>query len=151
LPFKAAILITKKIFSVPPVLRWVIFVAYLAAIIYASLTPPSGMPRLISIPYIDKVVHFTMYFGFCLIGLWVLDKRNYSQQGIRMEKFNWVYVITLTMAISWGIVMEIFQRVMAIGRHYSVLDLIANILGALAGTAIYYYLVGRRFIDQRSE
>ncbi len=131
-------------FSFPPALRWFIFAAYLSAIVFASLTPPSGMPRFIAIPNIDKVIHFTMYFGFCLIGVWVLDKRVYSNHKDEALHQKWIYPFILSMAISWGVVMEIFQRVMAVGRHYSVYDLVANILGAITATGIYYYYVGRR-------
>jgi len=144
LQIKTNPLISRILFSVPSVVRWLIFAAYLSAIVFASLTPPSGLPRFVAIPNIDKVIHFTMYFGFCLIGVWVLDKRVYTKHKDEELHQRWIYPLILSLAISWGVVMEIFQRVMAVGRHYSVYDLVANILGAITATALYYYFMGRK-------
>lgn len=123
-----------------------ILFAYLAVIVYASLTPPKNIPRLIYIPYIDKVVHFLMYLGFCLIAPWAMDERIYKKghpltDNIHLSR---IIPIVLVLAVSWGVVMELFQRTMNIGRHYSIYDLIANMAGACVGTVLYYLLFGRK-------
>lgn len=137
----------KKIFyTVPWLWRWVVFVSYVTIIAFASLTPPSNIPKFIYFPHIDKVVHFIMYLGFCILAAWSCDNRRYP---VRDEFHSgarriWIYPLVLILAISWGLLMEIFQRLMAIGRHYSMLDLLANISGALIGIIFYYLVFGRR-------
>lgn len=55
-----------------------------------------------------------------------------------------IFLIVFVLAVFWGITMELFQRSMAIGRHYSIYDLFANIAGAAFGTILYYILFGRK-------
>jgi len=161
-------LIKKIFYTVPWLWRWVVFVSYVTVIAFASLTPPSNIPKFIYFPNIDKVVHFTMYLGFCILAAWSCDNRRYPVRygfysGARTMKSGlpdpssvvkdghysgarklWIYPLVLILAISWGLLMEIFQRLMAIGRHYSMLDLLANISGALIGIIFYYLVFGRR-------
>jgi len=142
-------LIKRLIFSFPVFVRWIFFFIYLAAIVFASLSPPANIPKIIYIPYIDKVIHFLMYLGFCLIAVWAMDKRVYKSGMYLLENRNLPRLIlfVLFMAIAWGLVMELFQRFMALGRHYSIYDLLANIAGAFVGTTIYYSLFGRKNRD----
>ena len=118
----------------------------MAAIVYASLSPPANIPKIIHIPYIDKVVHFLMYLGFCLIGAWSMDSRLYSavRNLPELKRLKRFFLLVLFMAISWGLAMELFQRFMAIGRHYSLYDLLANIAGACVGTGLYYLLFAKK-------
>lgn len=137
------------LFSIPVFVRWIFFFIYLAAIIYASLTPPVNIPKIISIPNIDKVIHFLMYMGYCLIAAWALDSRVYSSDNNLplLKHLTWFLLLVLFMAIAWGLLMELFQRYMAIGRHYSLYDMLANIAGACVGTSLYYMLFGRKNRD----
>lgn len=78
-----------------------------------------------------------------------MDKRVYKSGMYLLENRNLPRFIlfVLFMAIAWGLVMELFQRFMALGRHYSIYDLLANIAGAFVGTLIYYSLFGRKNRD----
>lgn len=134
-------MILKTIYTVPQILRWFIFVLYLFAIAYASLSPPEGIPQLFYFPHIDKVVHFIMYFGFSLLGLWTLDKSKIVEgKVIGRNNQLWLYLKVLLMAIMMGFAIEIFQRLMPFGRMYSLYDMYANTTGALLGTGLYYLI-----------
>lgn len=114
---------------------------YLAGIAYASLSPSRKIPKLFVFPHIDKVVHFLMYFAFCILGNWAIDKRKLIDgklQGNRKPLGD--YLIIFILAVIWGFSMELFQRSMNLGREYSLNDMIANITGALGGAGIYYLL-----------
>jgi VanZ family protein len=41
----------------------------------------------------------------------------------------------------WGVFMEILQRLMANGRSLEVLDMLANLGGAVAGLIVYQYMM----------
>jgi VanZ family protein len=138
-------LIRRIIYLIPKVIRWLIFFIYLCTIVYASLASPSSIPKLFNIPHLDKIVHFIMYFGFCLLAIWCLDEETYDRTAKSFSSIiYWKYPLSLIMGISWGLMMELFQRIMNIGRHYSVFDLLANIIGAISGTLLYYYLIQRK-------
>lgn len=138
-------MINKLIYTVPKLWRWIVFAGYINVIAFASLTPPRNIPKFIYFPNIDKVVHFVMYLGFCILAAWSCDNRRYlfRENHYSGKSRLWIYPLVLFLAISWGLLMEIFQRLMAIGRHYSMLDLLANILGALIGVILYYLTSGR--------
>ena len=124
---------------IPIPFRWLIFLGYLIAIVYASLASPREIPKIMTIPNIDKVVHFTMYLGFCIIGLWALNTGEGSLSKRLPGKRN--YFLITVMAIAWGLFMEFMQRYMGIGRQYSIYDLYANIAGAIIGSLLFFIIV----------
>lgn len=86
-----------------------------------------------------------MYCGFCLLAIWCLDEKTSDRTAKSYSSMIfWKYLLSLIMGIGWGFMMELFQRIMNIGRHYSVFDLLANIIGAISGTLLYYYLIQRK-------
>lgn len=142
-----------QIFKLKPLLirfpvyaRLLIFTGYLAGIVYASLASPRQMPRLMYIPHLDKVVHLLMYLGFSFLGLWVLNTGLVKQNLSDVKRKNgWLnYLFIAFVAANWGLFMEIMQRYMHTGRHYSVYDLHANITGVFLGSLIYYLIVRKR-------
>jgi len=46
-------------------------------------------------------------------------------------------LIIVAGCVFWSIIMELAQLGMASGRHFEVLDIIANIIGCFAGVAAY--------------
>lgn len=125
-----------------------LFVLFIGLIAFGSLSPPKSLPTILRIPNIDKVIHFMMYFVFCLLGIWAKDKRTYKKSRLMGQqiKLNGQapdladFLIVLLVAILWGIIMEVAQHLMGFGRSYSMFDLIANILGAFVGSSFYYFL-----------
>jgi VanZ family protein len=54
----------------------------------------------------------------------------------------WMIVVG---CIFWSILMEFVQLLMATGRHFEVLDIIANIIGCFAGVAAYRIFKQRHY------
>lgn len=106
---------------------------------------------MFSFPHIDKVVHFLMYFIFCLCGVWASDKRWYKEGNTGYSKITGIraYLLVFIFAVAWGFSMEVFQRMMHLGREYSMLDMAANITGALVGAGLYWLLFSRTHTEKR--
>ena len=138
-------MLVRFFFSFPYPVRKLLLFIYLSAIAYASLASPSRIPRVILFEHLDKVVHFVMYFGFCILSVYAFDKRKYHHGSSRhFTKIPAViYVGVILMALAWGFAMELLQQYMAMGRQYSMYDMIANGAGALAGIALYYFMFKR--------
>jgi VanZ family protein len=96
-----------------------------------SLLPSSDFP---DIPYFsgeDKWIHFCMYAGLGFLTCWSLDTR-----GRRMPP---LFVLLIGVFL-WGVLMEVLQRLMANGRSMEILDMLANLAGAIAGLILYKYM-----------
>ena len=80
----------------------------------------------------DKVAHFGVYMILCLLlgyGIW--QKRQI--------KFNHLLKIFLS-SVAFGAVLEGTQHWLLTDRLFEVPDLIANIIGSIAGTFIVHLL-----------
>jgi hypothetical protein len=74
---------------------------------------------------LDKLIHFTLYIG--LILLWTLSSEHLSNKN--------VYLL-LVIAICYGILIEVLQASMALGRSYQWDDIIANTIGCILGVLL---------------
>lgn len=54
------------------------------------------------------------------------------------------YIVTLIISVLFGIIIEAFQEFMHLGRHFSITDIIANILGAIIGLTGYFFMKKHR-------
>jgi len=95
-----------------------------------SLLPKAAIERekLIDIPNLDKIVHFTMYFGFVL--LW-----NFAFQQKR-KNVSPYYIFAVS--IAFGLIIETLQFWMNLGRNFELYDIIANIIGSILGLIAFY-------------
>jgi VanZ family protein len=87
--------------------RNVLSVLVALVIMYLSLTNGKKFHNVSPFEYFDKVVHFTMYFGFMLVILF--ENRKYL---IRTNRILFVALIPLF----YGILMEILQKTFASNR-----------------------------------
>lgn len=99
-------------------LTWTLF------IVIMCLKPSSGND-FISFPNADKVVHFCFYFGF--ITLW------YRYLLLKNSYFLKNRYVLVAIAIVFGILIEIAQKIFTNSRQGDFWDVIANSLGALVG------------------
>ncbi len=97
-------------------LFWTYEVTYLSLF---PIEPVSG--PWFDFPHMDKLGHFGFYFGFVL--LWYLYFK-----AIKLKK-SWKYSFVL--AILYGILMEVLQYTMPYERMFDMLDIVANITGAV--------------------
>lgn len=95
-------------------------------IVWLSLSGSSSMVpgRILNIPYIDKLGHFSMYALFSAVLL--LDSCHWKT--IR----NFHYLVLLIPS-GFGAAMEILQMTLTQARKAEIADLAANILGVTAG------------------
>ena len=68
-----------------------------------------------------------MYLGLTWLACWSMHAE---------VKRVWYYLIIL-FSISWGVVMEIFQYIMHMGRSFDPYDIAGNSIGTLIGVLIY--------------
>jgi len=71
---------------------------------------------------IDKIIHLTIYFGFVILWALVTDQLTFKYR-----------IILLSVGISYGILIEILQANMSLGRSYDLADIIANSIGCVLG------------------
>lgn len=115
---------SSRLYFLPAVL-WIILVVIL------SLLPKSSIPqyRWWHFPNADKVIHVGVYSvmaGAILFGFYGIRKLRAKQ-----------YMETILFCLLLGLLMECIQQTRLIGRHFEILDIIANIIGALLGSVLF--------------
>jgi len=98
-------------------------------IFWATLTPSDSLPDsgLFEFPYFDKVAHLGLFlvFAFLLCGaLWYRGGAFLR----KIPKFS----VTMLMVLLLSIFIEFTQKMIP-GRDYEILDILANLTGALIG------------------
>jgi len=88
--------------------------------------------KFIDIPYLDKFVHFFLYFVFTLL----LISENNTQKHHRKVTVNAI-LIAAAISLPLGALIEILQKAVIINRSAEIWDMVANIFGFLAATLSY--------------
>jgi VanZ family protein len=128
------------LFSIPQWLRFTLSLVYLGIIAFLSLLPPNDFPDIPLFPGADKIIHTCMYLGLTWLACW----------SMHAETNRFWYFLIILFAIGWGIVMEIFQFLMHMGRSFEFYDIIGNSIGTLIGVLIYILMAKqKRNIDFR--
>lgn len=107
-------------------------------ICYLSFFKPPSIGE-VSIPHLDKIVHFTMYFGFSSV-LWLDFLRKRDGEIIKMN--SWVIGCLLPIVISG--VIELLQEYCTSYRGGEWLDFLANSLGALSASSLFYFILRKQ-------
>jgi VanZ family protein len=98
-------------------------------IFYFSLKPSNpNSSSFLNIEGMDKVIHFSCYLALAISWLFFLNPVKGHKQ---------VYSYTFILISLLGILIEILQDHMNLGREYDPNDMIANALGALVGIILY--------------
>ena len=92
------------------------------AIAILSLMPASSIKSWTwdELLQLDKLAHAVLHGGLYVI--WMLEMRKSNAPGRRMGLL-WVA------CAGYGVLLEVLQSKMYLGRHFDVLDIIANIIG----------------------
>ena len=103
-------------------------------ILIVCAVPGGSLPRspIFSIPHFDKIVHFFLYFplAFFLGAEFDLSKRTV----LRISG----PLLTMLIVVLYGGMIELLQENLFINRSSDIADLLADVIGGLAGLAIYY-------------
>ena len=78
----------------------------------------------------DKIVHFFMYAIMMI--LWLNTFRKIKEH----DKLKWIF-FAIFFSISLGIILEILQKYLEIGRSFDIFDIITNITGVLFVVIIF--------------
>lgn len=116
---------------IPPIL-WGILIAILSLI-------PGGPGNLnfLGLPYFDKIGHCGMYSAWAFL-IFIAFAGN---TGWSVQKAFWSTVILGTCV---GVGLEFVQNMMALGRQFEILDMVANSCGAFIGAFIGKLVYQRR-------
>ena len=104
-------------FFIPPFL-WTAFITFVSLINSSSIPSNNFLDKI----YADKLVHALLYAI-----LFILYRFAFQKQGRLVN----VTALSLFIAISTGIVIEMLQCLLNTGRHFEILDIMANITGVL--------------------
>jgi hypothetical protein len=107
---------------------------------FVSLTPGATIKKvgLFGIRHVDKLGHLTFYFILAVLLMHGLKK---GTQLNASKAFVWSTLICCI----FGLFLEFLQWEMGSGRRFEVTDIIANIIGALLGCAVFNKLLKARF------
>ena len=84
----------------------------------------------------DKVIHGLFYL--VLTYLVFRSYRKYINKQSIPKKATFILVLSI---IGYGICIEFAQEAFFIGRHFEILDIIANIIGTLSGYLLINFLI----------
>jgi VanZ family protein len=128
------------LFSISQWLRISLSLAYLGCVAFLSLLPPKDFPDIPLFPGADKIVHIIIYLGLASLICWSM----YAE-----VKRGWYYFAIL-FSIGWGVMMEIFQFQMHLGRSFEFNDIIGNSIGTIIGVYIYTLMARQhKYIQSR--
>lgn len=104
-------------------------VAYSCFITYLFFMPTSGLPK-VGISGFDKVIHSLLFAVFMLLWqLWLYLKGWGS--GLKF-----VFLL-LALTLCYGILIEVFQELFTDSRTADPYDVVADMIGALIGIAMF--------------
>lgn len=105
-------------------------------ILYLSLSKFTTTYSGPDIPYLDKIVHFSMYFG--LVSVFSFDV--YRSKWLSRHD-GYILLWGWTLAILWGGLMELFQKYFTLYRAADWFDFLANTAGATVGIIIGVFIL----------
>lgn len=109
---------------------WTVLIAVLCLVSFSDL--PS-----VKIKSADKYVHMTFHFVFILLwGFYVSEKYG----AIRIPKISRLVFAS----IGYGILIEILQELLTTTRHADLMDVLANLTGAILGLTVFVVINRRK-------
>ncbi len=109
----------------------VIAISYTMLLIVACLmpVPESNRPTIL---YLDKIVHFGVYFIATFLWFLTFYKTKHT------ASFGKAIMKTIVVTLSLGVSIEFAQEYLTNHRYFEWLDILANSLGILVATALLY-------------
>lgn len=103
----------------------ILIITNLSLIKTDSITPSN----LFEIPNLDKVIHIIMYYSLTF-SLLLENANNFREKKIESYFF-------FLFSVSFGILMELSQKILTNYRSYDILDILSNSTGALLALIIF--------------
>ena len=114
---------TKNLLAPNKYAIWIAFF-WTFLILYFSLKNAENIPKF-NLRNIDKVVHFTFYFGFVILWYRYLV---FKESVLLNNK-----IVLVLISIGFGIAIEFAQKYFTTTRQADILDVVANSTGTLIG------------------
>ena len=107
---------------------------WICLIVFLSLYSGDDLPHpsWLMFPQIDKAAHFFMYFVFA--ALLIHDAQHYGKIHL---KYSRIILISVSVVVGWGGILEILQGIPCIHRSRDFFDFLANAAGAVTAAASY--------------
>ncbi|TCN72110.1 VanZ family protein [Acetobacteroides hydrogenigenes] len=112
---------------------WLLVTVWAAIILVLCGMPPQDVDKVkfFDLPYMDKIVHFALYFVLAMLVMAVLTLNSH------LKTSRWTYIITITICLLYGWLIEVLQRAFFAGRSFEWLDVVADTAGAVVGVLLY--------------
>jgi VanZ family protein len=103
-------------------------------IIVATLLPKEVVSQnnWLNVPHLDKAYHFFSYALMVFFWSMALVEKTPEIKAARIAFYG---------AIILGVLLEILQWQLNVGRHFEILDIIANIIGSIIGLIAFYKII----------
>lgn len=112
------------------------FICWMLLITILSLYSFEGFDtKKISIPHLDKLVHFVFYFIAAILGSMLIKERTKGQFNL-----SGTVIISMVVVTIYGIVIEVIQNTFTNYRSGDLYDVLANSLGAFFGGSLIFIL-----------
>jgi len=112
---------------------WISIAVWASIILVLCGMPPQDVDKIkfIDIPYLDKLVHFGLYFVLALLIMAILTLNS------KLKYSRWANLITIFSCLLYGWLIEVMQRAFFPGRSYELMDVVADTAGAVVGVLLY--------------
>lgn len=87
----------------------------------------------------DKIVHFILFGGQSFLILYAFRKQYFSGK----HRFL-ITIVAVSIGIVFGLLTEILQSYVFVGRNGNYLDFLADVIGALMGFLAFYLLYNKK-------
>lgn len=104
---------------------WMVFIAFVSLMKQSSLPENTFLQSI----YADKWIHVILYVVLSFLVVQALNK-NFTES-------SKIFFYAAFVSIIYGILMEVAQSKMNLGRSFELLDILANITGSFSGVLIY--------------
>jgi VanZ family protein len=110
-------------------------IVWLAIICYGLFMPANELPAhpFINIPHFDKLVHFSLFFGLC-----VLLFRPFKKLKLKH------YYLAPASSFFLGLILETSQQLITTTRSSDFYDFLANSAGIATAILFYFLFVSNR-------
>ncbi len=111
-------------------------IIWAVVILILSMAPGESIPKLgwKMIFQVDKLAHFGVYFILSALATW-------SEGGHKTRIVLRDLVVIASVCSLYGLILEAMQYFFLSDRYFEIPDLIANIIGSIAGTVVVFLLL----------
>ncbi len=119
-------------------------ILYLSLLIFLTLRSSNELPEW-NIPYIDKIAHFSMFFGLSFL------ISRFLVSGLRRQTFWKIWLCAFALSALYATADEFLIQPMAEGRQMEAADFACNLAGSASGALfIPIYRRVRRWLLTKS-